>query len=73
MLTMMMMMMMTTRTRGATPCLVHSSTTTTPLVVYFNNYLASFHSQPSNPNKTGNTQPPNFEDALKVFDEMLQR
>ncbi|KAL6203391.1 hypothetical protein ACLB2K_027091 [Fragaria x ananassa] len=36
---------------------------------------ALFHSQPSNPSKSGETHPENHnvEDVLKVFDEMLQR
>ncbi|KAM2411151.1 hypothetical protein ACFXTH_029540 [Malus domestica] len=57
------------------PCfLLHKSTT----FLFFNNYLAPFHSRPSYPTKSAKTQllqrvkVTNLEDALHVFDEMLQ-
>ena len=64
------------RLRGMLPCLLHSSSV---VVVFFNNYLALFHSPASISTESRNTQQhqrvkiTNVEDALNVFDEMLQR
>ncbi|KAB2614295.1 pentatricopeptide repeat-containing protein [Pyrus ussuriensis x Pyrus communis] len=62
------------RLRGMRPCLLQSSTA----AVFFNNYLALFHSPSSKSTESRNTQQhqlvkiTNVEDALNVFDEMLQ-
>ncbi|XP_050111695.1 putative pentatricopeptide repeat-containing protein At1g12700, mitochondrial [Malus sylvestris] len=65
----------TISTRGMLPRLLQSSY----VVVFFNNYLGLFHSRASKLTESRNTQQhlrvkiTNVEDALNVFDEMLQR
>ncbi|KAL6204480.1 hypothetical protein ACLB2K_021747 [Fragaria x ananassa] len=59
---------------GSTSGMVYGLPSTTR-VVSVPNFMALFHSKPSKPSNSRETHPENHnvEDALKVFDEMLQR